>query len=273
MLTRLLGDDVVITVELDAALPEVVADTTQICQVLMNLAINARDAMPDGGKLTIVTRAQTQEGQRVAELEVRDTGTGIPASALPMVFDPFFTTKEPGKGTGIGLATVHGIVKQSAGKIAVSSEVGAGTAFVISLPAAPATAPAPSAESLLPAHLNGRGEQILLVDDTPAVRVALARMLERHGFRAVLAADGLDALEVYEKNKATIRLVITDVEMPGLDGPGLARALRRRGAALPILFISGARTTGLAPEAEFLPKPFSSRDLMQRIQSLLSQAS
>jgi two-component system cell cycle sensor histidine kinase/response regulator CckA len=281
LLARLLGPGVVLTLALEEPGRMVKVDPTQLDQVLVNLAVNARDAMPGGGTLTIATghrlllQPETADGQtlppgRYATLEVRDTGRGIPPEVLPRIFEPFFTTRRGAGGTGLGLSTVHGIVRQSGGFLSVRSTVGQGTVFCITLPrhenpiAAGAPTPAPAANAPPP-----DGKILLLVEDEPAVRRLAARALRRGGWEVVEAASGSEALDL---PAATLALVVSDVIMPGLDGPALVRALRARQPGLPAILISGyadaAQRLALAREdISFLAKPFAMGELVRLAQA------
>ncbi|MFM1769266.1 MAG: hypothetical protein RJA22_1795 [Verrucomicrobiota bacterium] len=277
MLTRLLGEDVQLQLEREPGLPPIEADTGMIEQVVMNLSVNARDAMPKGGRLTIATRLVTCGPEQVQAnpdsrpgrfvcLSVTDTGSGMSRETLERIFEPFFTTKEVGKGTGLGLATVYGIVKQHQGWVEVSSELGVGTTFRVHLPAsdklleaapekaAPAPAPKPAA--------SGRHETILLVEDEPVLRELARVILGDYQYRVLEAGSGVDALKVFDKHQGEIDLLLTDMVMPeGMTGRELAEELRRRKPALKVIFTSGYSTDIMAGEfspsdARFLQKPY-----------------
>ena len=262
MLERLIGEDIDVEVRSDAALPGVLADAGQIEQVVVNLAVNARDAMPDGGKLLIETRA---DGLFV-RLAVSDTGVGISPEALPHVFEPFFTTKAVGQGTGLGLASVHGAITQSGGNVRVRSALGVGTTVEISLPATserPRTAPAP----VVGAPVGG-DETILLCEDEEGVRALVEIVLSGAGYRVLGEARPTDAIERAARER--IDALVTDVIMPDMPGPELARRLE-----LPTLFVSGyaADTVhgrgSLPPGSAFLEKPFDSNTLLRTVRELL----
>jgi PAS domain S-box-containing protein len=257
-------------------------DATQLYQVLMNLCVNARDAMPHGGKLTIAaetkvldeaaarTHVDARPGRYVV-LRVTDTGMGMPPQVLERIFDPFFTTKEVGKGTGLGLATVMGIVKGHGGFVHVSSEVGKGTQFAVYLPAAEAAGPDPSGPSRQAAR-RGKGELVLVVDDEAPVRTVMKAVLEAHGYRVLAAQEGGEALAQYQQQRGEVRLVITDLMMPGMDGAATIQALRQQDAALPVLAMSGLTTaTGKPADPRpagsdgFLQKPFTAADLVEAV--------
>jgi CheY-like chemotaxis protein len=263
------------------------ADPGQLAQVLLNLALNARDAMPLGGRFTIetdmseLTERYVQQHPGVgirpgayAVLTVSDTGHGMAPETMRHIFEPFFTTKAVGKGTGLGLATVYGIVKQSGGYIWAYSEPGQGTTFKIYLPeshGAPVAAPAS------PAPARARGELVLLVEDEAPVREMTSRALQRHGYAVIEAVGAHDALKVIERNDSNLHLLITDVVMPGMDGPELARLAIRLQPGLPVLFMSGytddevVRRGLLDAGQPFLQKPFSPEVLVQRVAELLEQ--
>jgi PAS domain S-box-containing protein len=274
LLSRLIGEDVELVTVLDADTWPVVADAGQLTQVVMNLAVNARDAMPNGGVLTITTGnidvtaplAARRRGLRSDEyvvLTMRDTGSGMDQATQERIFEPFFTTKEQGKGTGLGLATVYGIVKQSGGYIHVVSETGRGTTFWIFLPRATREAEASAVVSPARAPAVGaRGATVLIVEDEPQVRGATGRVLRRYGYSVLEAQNGVEALEVWAERGNDIALVVTDVVMPQLGGRELVHRLRADGALVPVLFISGY-AEGATPErtddsgrSVFLAKPF-----------------
>jgi CheY-like chemotaxis protein len=242
------------------------ADRGQLGQVLMNLAVNARDAMPGGGTLTIRT---STEGADVV-LEVTDTGVGMDEATRARIFEPFFTTKEIGEGTGLGLAMVDGIVKQSEGHLSVESEPGGGTTFRLTLPATDA---APEAEGKAPAPApaaDGAGtETVLLVEDEDVVRRLTAEMLERHGYRVLTAAGPGEALEVTEPWD----LLLTDIVMPMMSGPALAERLVARHPGVGLLFTSGYSGSAVADggtlTAELLNKPFTFDELGRMVRAAL----
>jgi PAS domain S-box-containing protein len=284
MLKRLIGEDIALVTVLAPDLWAVKADPGQIEQVVMNLAVNARDAMPDGGKLTIETANQelgteyTEEHRLVPPgsyvlLSVSDTGTGMDEATKARLFEPFFTTKEKGKGTGLGLATVYGIVKQSGGFIWVYTELGQGTTFKVYLPRVDEAVAAPSAPAS-PQSLRGT-ETILLAEDAAPVRSVAREVLRRHGYRVLSAADGRTALELADTHTGTIDLLITDVIMPEMSGRQLADRLMERLAKLKVLFVSGytddaiVRHGILEPGIAFLQKPFSPEALARKVREVL----
>lgn len=288
LLKRLMGEQVELVVKHGRNLGSVRADPGQLEQVIVNLAVNARDAMPEGGRLTIQTYGVSAADVRrigsdilpiahYTALSVSDTGTGIAPDLLPKIFEPFFTTKEVGKGTGLGLSTVYGIVKQSGGFIFADSILGEGTSFVIYLPVHVADAgqlAEPVRPKEKPSELWGSGT-ILLVEDEDMVRSVAERALSRQGYDVVTATNGEEGLSIL-KDRANIDLLISDVVMPVMDGPALGRQARALYPELPIVFMSGyaeeqLRQSIALENVEFLPKPFSVqrlaeivRDAMQR---------
>jgi two-component system cell cycle sensor histidine kinase/response regulator CckA len=272
MLRRLIGEDIEIAMLAAPGLPSVLADRSQIEQVVVNLAVNARDAMPSGGTLTIETRVADE---RVA-LIVTDTGVGMERDVLDRVFEPFFTTKGVGHGTGLGLATVHGIVNQSGGDIVVYSEPGLGTSFKVYLPIsgdAPAPADAEPAADL--EQLRG-DETVLLCEDEEGVRHLIETVLTSHGYRVLSAAGPLQALEIAAERD--IDVLVSDVIMPDLSGPELARRMESLRPGVRTLFVSGytaetVRGRGRLPaDSAFLEKPFHQLSLLRAIRGLLSAA-
>lgn len=285
MLRRALGERSTLRLALEGGSSRVKADPGQLAQVLLNLVLNARDAMPLGGQLLIETKAielteQYAEGHPGVEiraghyvvLSISDTGHGISADTMRHLFEPFYTTKPVGKGTGLGLATVYGIIKQSGGYVWVYSEPGHGTTFKVYLPVEegsvqPATA-APTPE-------RASGEYVLLVEDEPAVRYMTSRALKEHGYTVLEASTGPEALKLVEQANGALDLIITDVIIPGLDGTELARRAARVKPDLPILFMSGytdddiVRRGLLDPDQPFLQKPFTPDALVRRVADLL----
>jgi two-component system cell cycle sensor histidine kinase/response regulator CckA len=287
ILQRLLGEDVQTTIACDAHLRKVKVDRGQLEQVVMNLAVNARDAMPEGGKLTLEVRnvmldadyvrehSYAQVGQHVM-LSVSDTGIGMDAGTRARIFEPFFTTKDVGKGTGLGLSTVYGIVKQSGGSIEVFSEPNKGTTFKVYLPICEVPADA-GAETgpMLPAP--GGAEAILLVEDDPALRELLARTLARHGYRLSEAATGLAALDLIRDTSVPIDLLLTDAVLPGMSGPSLAREAATLRPGIRVLFVSGytddamLRLGMLNENQAFLQKPFGATALLRKVRQQLDR--
>ncbi len=268
------------------------ADLSQFEQVIVNLAVNARDAMPDGGKLIVrtanVTEAESArlpyKGMPAADyvlVEVADTGTGIPTDIVDQIFEPFFTTKETGKGTGLGLSTVYGIVKQTNGFIYVESRLGKGTTFRIFLPrhtAGAEDADLQPVETIVvparPTDLTGKGT-ILLVEDEEGLRSLNARGLESRGYTVLQAGNGVEAIEVIENCGVPVNLVVSDVVMPEMDGPTLFKELRSRNPELKIIFVSGYAEDAFAkhlPEHgqfAFLAKPFTLKQLVGAVKETM----
>jgi two-component system cell cycle sensor histidine kinase/response regulator CckA len=285
MLQRLIGDDVRILTSLDSALLQVQADPGSIEQVILNLVVNARDAMPNGGTLSIETHNARLDRPDAtwaiqpgpyAMLSIRDTGHGMDAATQARVFEPFFTTKGQGEGTGLGLAMVYGIIKQSRGHVWVASKPDQGTTFTIYLPQVVAVKEAPVAKPAVTSSTAGGGETILLVDDEEALRSVARRALVRAGYSVIPAVDGPDALRVYMEHTGTpVALVVTDVVMPGLGGRELVGRLKIMSPNLRVLFVSGYTEEGvrkqgvLQPGTEFLEKPFTPEKLLRKIREIL----
>lgn len=290
LLKRIIGETVTLDVKHGRDLWPVKADLNQFEQAIVNLAVNARDAMPSGGTLTIRTQNVVQDecaafGEKLlvaadyVMVEVADSGEGMAPATIHKIFEPFFTTKEVGKGTGLGLSTVYGIVKQTGGFIFAESKLGEGTTFRIFLPRhiplpAETAAKAPDAEPRT-ADLTGRGT-VLLVEDEEAVRAFAARALASRGYQVVEAATGVEALSAMEKNGGDVDIVVSDVVMPEMDGPTLLKELRRRHPNMKVIFISGYAEEAFKknlPEGErftFLPKPFSLKELVAAVKETMS---
>jgi PAS domain S-box-containing protein len=288
MLKRIIGEDIDLQCHYSAQLPHVQADAGMIEQALVNLTVNARDAMPRGGQLLITTESvclDASQARKLPEaragefvcLTVSDTGTGIVPEHLSRIFEPFFTTKEPGKGTGLGLATVHGIVKQHQGWIEVSSQPGNGATFRIFLPVIPAPAKSPEALQAEPAFSGGT-ETILLVEDDYAVRLVTRRVLEAQGYKVCEASSGPEALELWASHGEEIALLLSDVVMPeGMTGRELVEQLHARKPSLKVILMSGysAETAGQKADASthpntlFLKKPCPSRVLLETVRRSL----
>jgi PAS domain S-box-containing protein len=285
MLHRVLGENIEVCTQLEPDLDPIHADPSQIEQVLMNLAINARDAMPNGGRLVIetknvdidatfprVTIAEMPTGRYVS-IVVSDTGIGMTPDVRERIFDPFFTTKEAGKGTGLGLAMVHGIVEQSGGSIAVYSEVGHGTTFRLYFPRVEGVAQPLSRREVR--SLRSGTETILLVEDDANVRKVTSTVLSRAGYTVIEAGDGVEALEIAERRYREVDLVITDVVMPNMGGRDFSHELRDRLIDVPLIFISGyARATLTdvdldAASTAFLEKPFAAQALLDTVRRML----
>jgi len=285
MLSRLIGEDVRLVTTSDSGLWPVMADPGQIEQVLMNLAVNARDAMPQGGRLTIETQnveldetytrthPDASPGQHVL-VSVSDTGCGMSPEVQANIFEPFYTTKETGKGTGLGLATVYGIVKQSGGHVVVYSEVGVGTTFKVYLPCAEAPAATSKAKPESLALPRGT-ETVLLVEDEEAVRSLTRRVLVGCGYIVVEAADGAEASRVAAEHHGPIHLLVTDVVMPGDGGRIVAEQVAKSHPEAQVLFISGytddavIRHGVLREGVNYLQKPYSPIALATKVRSVL----
>jgi len=286
MLQRLIGEDVQLRLNLHPRALLTHADPGMLDQVLMNLVLNARDAMPGGGTLLVETAETTLSAADAAGIQdlapgryvclrVSDTGSGIAPEHLLRIFEPFFTTKEPGKGTGLGLATVFGIVRQHGGSITVQSALGRGTTFQILLPAIARAAPAQAASRSTPPRGT---ETVLLVEDEPIVCEAITTTLERAGYRVLKAGNGPEAIRVWEQHRDEIRLLLTDIVMPqGMNGRELAARLRTSDPALRVIFMSGysaemaGRELALHPGQDFIQKPYSSQQLLETVRSTLDR--
>ena len=281
ILQRVIGEDVELTTVLAAELAAVKADVSQIEQILMNLAVNARDAMPTGGKLTIETtnvdydpeRQQRSDGStEFVMLAVTDTGTGMDEATKARIFEPFFTTKQPGKGTGLGLATVYAIVTQAGGFIWVYSELGHGTSFKIYLPQVDAVA---TTAAVARVDLPRGTETVLLVEDAAAVRAVARQVLQRQGYNVLEASDGEDALHLAARYQGTIDLVLTDVVMPRAGGRELAERLLTVRPDTRVLYMSGytddsvVRHGILEGGVAYLQKPFSPEGLARKVREVL----
>lgn len=285
MLPRLIGEDIQLKLILDPVLGQVKADPGQIEQVVMNLAVNARDAMPDGGKLTIQTANAELDAAFAREhpgsvpgqcvmLAVTDTGTGIDPEIQAQIFEPFFTTKGRDKGTGLGLATVYGVVKQSNGYISVDSEKGKGASFKVYLPRI--EQPIATKIESVQAPLTVRGsETILLVEDAEPLRLLAQLFLKENGYQVLTAADGAEAQEIAAQNPGPIHLLLTDVVMPGINGRVLAERLASRHPAMKVLYMSGYTDSFIAGHGvleegtHLLHKPFTEEALMHKVRELL----
>jgi len=285
MLPRLIGEDIRVSVNLGPEIGSVKADAGQIEQVVMNLAVNARDAMPGGGKLVVETaNAELDEAYarqhpgakpgRYVMLAVTDSGMGMSSETLAHIFEPFFTTKEVGKGTGLGLATVYGVVKQSGGYIWVISEIGKGASFQIFLPRVEESA-APNVARTAPAENLQGTETVLLVEDADALRKLARSFLVDHGFQVIMASDGEEAVEVARNHNGRIDLLLTDVVMPGMNGRLLADRLLSKWPGLKVVFISGYTDSFIAghgvlePGTHLLHKPFTEDALIRKIREVL----
>ena len=287
MLRVLIGEDIELVTSYADQIGRVQADPGQLEQVVMNLAVNARDAMPDGGKLIVETQAcHLDEAYAATNSEVTpgayvliavtDTGSGMSKETLQHIFEPFFTTKEPGKGTGLGLATVYGIVKQSRGHISVYSEPGVGTTFKIYFPSLDKSVPLAAAR---PTGTTPKGEGIiLLVEDEAPLRVLAAEALKRLGYTVLQAGNGLEALAVADDHSGKIDLVVTDIVMPRMGGPELIGKLKQRREGFAVIYMSGytdaavLENAKIGSDATLLNKPFSTEVLARKISEVISPA-
>ena len=286
MLERLLGEDVQLVVQRGAGLGLTRADPGQIEQVLMNLAVNARDAMPDGGKLTITTSnvvldrdfASRYPGTNpgvFVKVSVTDTGSGMDAVTQTRIFEPFFTTKGPGKGTGLGLAMVYGIVKQSGGSIRVESQVGRGTVFEVFLPRDVSMRSVELLRAAGTLDTRAGQETVLLVEDEEAVRSVTRRILVASGYEVLTASSGSEALQIWADHKDRVSLLLTDVVMPGMNGRELADRLLALRSTLKVLYMSGYTDDAiihrgvLDPGTAFIGKPFSSDALLAKVRAAI----
>jgi CheY-like chemotaxis protein len=285
MLLRLIGEDVELRTVLDPSLGPVKMDPGQLHQVILNLAVNARDAMPQGGQLTLTTanveleEAFAREHPDIAVgpyvlLLVTDTGCGMSSEVQAHLFEPFFTTKEVGKGTGLGLSTVYGIVTQSDGHIEVESTLERGTTFKVYLPRVQEMAPKPEGRTVN--ALPGGSETVLVVEDADMVRYYTRRVLQESGYNVLEAANGDMALRETADQTGPIHLLVTDVVMPGMSGRELAERLAAQRPGLRVLFLSGYTDDaiirhGVGAGAAFLQKPFSPEELTRKIREILDR--
>jgi len=284
MLRRLISENIELQTVTDPQLGATRTDPGQIEQVVMNLVVNARDAMKSGGRITIETANVTLDEDYVrvhptarpgphVMLAVSDTGEGISPDIMPHIFEPFFTTKEVGKGTGLGLSTVYGIVKQSGGNVWVYSQPGRGSTFKIYLPRVDEPAPF-AAEATLHSVSSG-AETVLLVEDEPALRDLIKIALTAGGFTVIDAPTPADALILSRKHTGPLHLLLTDVIMPGMDGPALAKQVQGERPDIKVLFMSGYATNFIMhdgvvdPGTNFLEKPFHPRTLLNKVREVL----
>jgi PAS domain S-box-containing protein len=285
LLIRTLGEHVELSTDLAAGLPRVLADPGQIEQVLINLAVNARDAMPAGGKLTVATAGTSIDADHAASrvglgpgryvsLKVSDTGTGMPPDVIERAFEPFFTTKAEGEGTGLGLATVYGIVTQAGGYVQIDSEPDLGTTFTILLPE---TSQVGQERSPSPQPLQrGAGETVLVVEDEAAMRQVTRRILARSGYEVITAVNGLDAIEVAAGHPGNIDVLLTDVIMPQMLGKEAARRIRTLYPAVKVLFMSGYAQGVLDNQGvleagvNLIEKPFTEASLLVKLREVLA---
>jgi signal transduction histidine kinase/ActR/RegA family two-component response regulator len=288
LLRRIIGEHIDLRVETNASESRVLADPTQLEQVILNLGVNARDAMPRGGVLTmrtvnaLVTTGSDRDGTqlppgRYVALIVQDTGCGMDIETKERVFEPFFTTKGPGKGTGLGLATVYGIVRQSGGTILVDSKPGEGTTFTIQLPQA--EAPVEDLQLTIAGEARSRdSETVLVVEDEDIVRELVCTVLSEQGYQVLCAANGAEGLRLADEHPGKIDLLVTDVIMPGMSGPEVAAQLRESRPETRVLFVSGYSDGDitdqgvLAPQLRFLEKPFTPDALGMKVREVLDEA-
>ncbi|HVY45245.1 MAG TPA: ATP-binding protein, partial [Minicystis sp.] len=274
MLARLLGERIELAFDVAPRLPLVHVDPAHVEQVLLNLAVNARDALPDGGRIDVAVRAVDGPPEGVS-LTVRDRGTGMDRATLAHAFEPFFTTKEPGKGTGLGLSTVYGIVKQAGGDVDVESALGVGTVVTVRFPALPARDDAAEADPA--SGPPSQGETLLLVEDDAHVRRVLTKNLAGLGYRVLEASSGAEALAVAGREPGAIHVVVSDVVMPGLAARDLVARLRAERPGVRALFISGytpdevLREQVEAGDAALLAKPFTATELAARVRRVLDE--
>lgn len=286
MLSRMIGDDIKLKLDLDPDLTGVRCEPSELEQIVVNLAANARDAMIEGGRLSVRTQNVTIDESALIELapgpyvllSVTDTGTGIEPDIIARVFEPFFTTKPEGVGTGLGLSTVYTITSQAGGRVEIDSTPGVGTQFRLHLPghSGPANI-TPDGRHAPAAALRGT-ETVMVAEDDAGVRALAVAALERYGYRVMTAVDGMQALELFRTYGHLIDLVVTDVNMPELKGPELVRILTDEGTTLPVLYISGYTAESLvlddlAPHRAFLAKPFTPVELAQALRALLGPVS
>jgi CheY-like chemotaxis protein len=286
MLPRLLGEDVALEFNYAPTLPRIEADTGMLEQIVMNLAVNSRDAMPKGGKLFVGTSGLEVDEDYVSQhpesrpgtfvrLTVTDTGCGMDGQTLDRIFEPFFSTKEVGKGTGLGLATVYGIVKQHRGWIEVSSQLGCGTTFKIYLPATARQSETTGAPSTAPHSVRGGKETILLVEDEPVLREFVREILGQYEYRVIEAASGIEALKAWDEHEGQIDLLLTDMVMPeGMTGSEVAAQLRKRKPKLKVIFTSGYSSEVIGKDLSqsnmtFLSKPYLPPQLAQLVRQCL----
>ena len=285
MLGRLIGEDIVVTLALAPSVSLALADRGQLEQVVMNLVVNARDAMPGGGSVTITTADVELENSSLHEeaivpghyvlLAITDTGNGMTKETQRHLFEPFFTTKETGHGTGLGLSTTYGIVKQSKGYIWVYSEPGLGTTFKVYWPRSSRDVPFQVFSSMVPAPVKDASETVLLVEDEASVRQLTKRILDHAGYRVLEAANGDDAERVFAHHDASIDLVVTDVIMPGCGGPELLSRLQAQAPALRVLYMSGytdqsaAQKAGIDRGLPFVQKPVTAAELVRQVRRTL----
>ena len=288
MLDETLPRSIAVTTELAPNLPFIIADSTQIHQVLLNLCVNARDAMPDGGVLSISTSVRTGPSLRTTypmvaaleyvQIDVADTGIGMDETSRKRIFEPFFTTKEFGKGTGLGLAVAFGIVESHNGFIDVESDAGKGTTFHLFLPAQAEGDKLHPMEVPKSSEVSGGTETILVVEDEELLREMLISTLESKGYSVLVARDGTEAFALYQKHRHSIHLVLTDMGLPGLSGKDLVMRLTEINPSAKVIIASGylesevRLETLLAGAKEFIQKPYEPADVLRIIRQVLDQA-
>jgi CheY-like chemotaxis protein len=284
MIGRVVGEHIQIENQYASNLPCIEADTGMIEQVVMNLVVNSRDAMPNGGKLSISAETiflaqndarknlDAQVGPYIV-IKVSDTGTGIPPEILDRIFEPFFTTKEIGKGTGLGLSTVIGIIKSHSGFVKVYSEVGRGTQFRVYLPVAEVDQTPPVEDLEMP---QGHGELILVVDDEAAIRDIIKASLETYNYKALTASDGIEAITLYVEHRDEISVVLTDMMMPSMDGPTTIRTLQKIEPQVKIVAVSGLVSNDKLTQVakfgvkNFLSKPYTTKELLTTLSEVIN---
>jgi CheY-like chemotaxis protein len=289
LLQRMIGEDINLTSVLDPDLVSVKADRGQIEQVIMNLAVNARDAMENGGRLTVETSTVDLDQQHVllypegrpgryAMLKVSDDGPGMSKDMISKIFEPFFTTKQKGESSGLGLSTVYGIVKQSGGYISVDSEPDQGTTFKVFLPALEEGAGSVDAGPAPHRETHGT-ETVLVVEDEESVRNLLRRILSKSGYTVLAAATGSEAIEICEQYRAAIHLMLTDVVLPRMSGGDLVKRLNESGMDILVLYMSGYTDDAIVHHGvldhgiPFIQKPFTSEKILGKIREVLDSAS
>jgi two-component system cell cycle sensor histidine kinase/response regulator CckA len=293
MLRRTLGEQVELETVLERDLADIQADSGQIQQIIMNLCVNARDAMPDGGRLILATSNETVDGSLALEepelspgdyvcLSVNDSGMGMTEEVRARIFEPFFTTKERESGTGLGLSTVYGIAAQAGGHVSVQSQVGEGTAFRVYLPVVsdrarePVRAHEASSRTRESSPLSGMGETVLLAEDEPGVREVVRRLLNRNGYEVLEAGSGKDALSIVATTGSKIDVLLTDVVMPGLSGKELATLVKKVSSDVKVVFMSGytndiiAKQGVLHADEILVQKPFAEEELLTKLREALS---
>ncbi len=283
LLGRVIGEHIRIDLHTQAEDARVLADPNQLEQVILNLGVNARDAMPSGGTLLIATRniahAQGSDGRLAGEcvrLSVTDTGSGMDDETRTRIFEPFFTTKGPGRGTGLGLATVYGIVKQSQGVICVESELGKGSTFVIDLPRSDGVVEAPPPPPP-PIERSDKAETVLVVEDEEVVRMLVCAVLSEAGYEVLCAGSPTEALQLVQGHRGSIDLLVTDVVMPGMHGPAMARLLAPLQPCMRVLYVSGYSENDISdqgvidPGIEVLQKPFTHEVLIRKVREVLQE--